>query len=218
VRWRNLIFDFDGTLADSASLHAEAYREALAITEWDEPRVFDYVPLKGLTTRAAFIQLGIVDAAALEACVARKQKLYREAVHAGRLTMCEGACTLLRASIKAGLANFLVTSGSSRSVSLALEVLGIKELFTGLITASDVAAGKPAPDPYLACLVRFGLTPEESLVIEDAPSGVVAARAAGLCVAGVHDLAVKQIANWHFGTLAELSIALQSGNWPEAPK
>ena len=82
MRWRNLLFDFDGTLVDSASLHAEAYREALALTGSDEPRVFDYVPLKGFTTRAAFVQLGIVDAAALEACVARKQKLYREAVHA----------------------------------------------------------------------------------------------------------------------------------------
>jgi HAD superfamily hydrolase (TIGR01509 family) len=218
VRWRNLLFDFDGTLVDSGSLHAEAYREALAITGPDEPRVFDYVLLKGLTTRAAFIQLGIVDAPALEACIARKQKLYREAVQAGRLTMYEGARALLSASIKAGSANFLVTSGSPGSVNLALEVLGIKELFTGLITASDVAAGKPAPDPYLACVARYGLTPEESLVIEDAPSGVAAARAAGLCVAGVHDSAVAEIANWYFASLAELSIALEAANWPEAPK
>jgi HAD superfamily hydrolase (TIGR01509 family) len=218
VCWRNLIFDFDGTLVDSASLHAEAYREALASTESDEPQVFDYVPLKGLTTRAAFMQLGIVEAAALEACVARKQKRYREAVHAGRLTIYEGARALLSASINAGAANFLVTSGSSRSINLALEVLGIKELFTGLITANDVAAGKPAPDLYLACVARYGLTPEDSLVIEDAPLGVIAARAAGLCVAGVHDITVKQIANWYFASLGELSIALQSGNWPETPK
>lgn len=217
MRWRNLLFDFDGTLVDSASLHAEAYREALGITGPDEPRVFDYVLLKGLTTRAAFMKLGIVHASALEACVARKQKLYREAVYAGRLRMYEGARALLSASIKAGVANFLVTSASPGSVNLALEVLGIKELFTGLITANDIVAGKPAPDPYLACVGRYGLTAEESLAIEDAPAGVASSRAAGLCVAGVHDSAVAQIANWYFPSLAELSIALHSGNWLEAP-
>lgn len=218
MHWRNLLFDFDGTLVDSSSLHAEAYRKTLAIVRPGEPQVFDYVPLKGLTTRAAFMQLGIVDATALETCIARKQKLYREAVRGGRLTMYEGTRALLSASIEVGAANFLVTSGSPASVNLALEVLGIKELFTAVITASDVTAGKPAPDPYLACVARYGLTPEESLVIEDAPSGVAAARAAGLCVAGVHDAAVAQMADWYFASLAELSIALQSGDWPGMPQ
>jgi sugar-phosphatase len=91
-------------------------------------------------------------------------------------------------------------------------MLGIQHLFTGLITASNVSAGKPAPDPYLACLDHYGLRPEESLVIEDAPSGVVSARAAGLRVVGVHNPAVAQIADYYFATLAELSIALQLGN------
>jgi HAD superfamily hydrolase (TIGR01509 family) len=212
VRWGNLLFDFDGTLVDSGSLHAEAYREALDLVGSDEQRVFDYVPLKGLTTRAAFTHLGIVDASVLDACVARKQKLYREAVRGGRLVMYEGARALLRASIEAGAANFLVTSGSAGSINLALDMLGIQHLFTGLITASDVSASKPAPEPYLACLARYGLRPEESLVIEDAPSGVVSARAAGLRVAGVHNPAVAQIADCYFATLAELSIALQLGN------
>jgi HAD superfamily hydrolase (TIGR01509 family) len=217
VYWRNLLFDFDGTLADSASLHAEDYREALAMIPSETRRIFDYALLKGLTSRDAFIRLGIVDAPMLASCIARKQKVYREALCAGRLTMYQGARALLEASIEAGMGNFLVTSGSAASIILALEVLGIRELFAGLITASDVAAGKPAPDPYLACLVRYGLKADESLAIEDAPSGVASARAAGLYVVRVHNSATAQMADWYYPTLAELNIALQLVDSPWLP-
>ncbi|HUN58477.1 MAG TPA: HAD family hydrolase [Candidatus Binataceae bacterium] len=209
MRWRNLLFDFDGTLVDSSSLHAEAYHRVLDIMGRGERQKFDYTHLMGLTTRAAFARLGIRDPRELDACVARKQWLYREAVSAGGLKTYEGARDLLRASKEGGACNFLVTSGSADSINRALEVVGIRELFTGFITAGDVAASKPAPDPYLACLARYKLIPGDSIVIEDAPSGIVSARAAGLKVAGVHNTEVAQMADWYFPTLAELSIALE---------
>ncbi|MGH8335959.1 MAG: HAD family hydrolase, partial [Gammaproteobacteria bacterium] len=124
----------------------------------------------------------------------------------------EGARTLLRASIEAGASNFLVTSGSSGSINLALEILGIKDCFAGLITAGDVLRGKPAPDSYLACLARYRLKPDESLAIEDAPAGVASAQAAGLRVAGVHNSDLAQMADWYFATLEELRIKLELGN------
>ncbi|MBF6560981.1 MAG: HAD-IA family hydrolase [Candidatus Binataceae bacterium] len=218
MRWRNLLFDFDGTLVASAPLHAEAFRAALAETDTAGARTFDYAPLQGLTTRAAFRRLGIVDAPALEACIARKQTHYRDAVRAGRLTLYAGGRRLLRAALAAGGANFLVTSGSADSINLALEVLDLKRLFAGVITADDAPAGKPAPDPYRICLERFGLEPEASLAIEDAPSGVSAARAAGLRVAGVHNSAVAQMADFYVATLAELSIVLQLDLPAETPQ
>lgn len=218
MRWRNLLFDFDGTLVDSAPLHAAAFRAALVQVDAAGARTIDYAPLRGLTTRAAFRRLGIVDAPALEACVARKQVHYRDAVRAGRLTVYAGGRSLLRAALEAGGANFLVTSGSADSINLALEVMDLKQLFAGVITADDAPAGKPAPDPYRVCLARFGLNPEASLAIEDAPSGVIAARAAGLRVAGVHNSAVAQMADFYVATLAELSIVLQLDVSAETPQ
>ena len=49
----------------------------------------------------------------------------------------------------------------------------------GLITSNDVKQGKPHPDPYLAAAERCGVSPENCLVVEDAPSGLNAGRAAG---------------------------------------
>ena len=209
MRWRNLLFDFDGTLVDSAPLHAEAFRAALAEADAAGARTFDYAPLKGLTTRAAFRRLGIADTSVLEACAAHKQKLYRDAVRAGRLTVYAGGRSLLHAALAAGGANFLVTSGSADSINLALEVLDLKRLFAGVITADDASAGKPAPDPYRVCLERFGLEQKDSLAIEDAPSGVIAAHEAGLRVAGVHNSAVAAMADFYVATLAELRVILQ---------
>ena len=214
MRWQSLLFDFDGTLADSALLHAKAFREALNAACPGKPVAFDYSRLKGLTTRAAFMHLGIVDSAALDACVAHKRTLYCEAVRAGRLTMYEDAPALLRASIESGGANYLVTSGSADSIDLALEVLGLKRFFVGVITADDAVAGKPAPDLYRVCLDRYGLKPGLSLAIEDAPAGVLSAQAAGLRVAGVHNPAVARIADYYFATLGELMIALRLSNPP----
>ena len=54
-----------------------------------------------------------------------------------------------------------------------------------LVTSSDTARGKPAPDPYLVAAERLGVPPEECLVVEDAPAGLAAGRAAGCATLGV---------------------------------
>jgi HAD superfamily hydrolase (TIGR01509 family) len=208
VRWNNLLFDFDGTLVDSAPLHEAAFRAALARAAIPGAQDFAYEPLKGLSTRAAMRQLGVVDPGVLEACVTHKQRHYRDAVRAGQLALFAGARGLLAAVIASGGANYLVTSGSADSINLALDALDLGRYFTGVITAADVEAGKPAPDPYRVCLTRYRLAADASLAIGDAPAGVSAARAAGLRVAGVHNPEVAGIADCFAATLDELSRAL----------
>ncbi len=51
-----------------------------------------------------------------------------------------------------------------------------------LVTADQVARGKPAPDPYLLAAERLGVDPADCLVLEDAPAGIAAGRAAGMTV------------------------------------
>jgi HAD superfamily hydrolase (TIGR01509 family) len=209
---RHFLFDFDGTLADSAPLHAAAFREVLATAAPGVLAGFDYELLKGLTTRAAFMRLGIEAGARLEWCVAEKQKLYREAVRAGRLKEYSGARVLLEAVVVGGGANYLVTSGSADSVNLALNGLELRILFAGIITADDTSAGKPSPEPYIICLRRFGLRLAEAIAVEDARSGVVAAKTAGLRVIGVHNPEIATLVDIYYPTLTALSAALlQSG-------
>lgn len=70
-----------------------------------------------------------------------------------------------------------------------LEMVGFKELFDEIISASMVKLGKPRPDVYLLCLLmKIGRKPEECMAVEDSPNGVNAAYQAGCHVTMVPDL------------------------------
>jgi HAD superfamily hydrolase (TIGR01509 family) len=208
MRARDFLFDLDGTLADSAALHARAFRGALQRYAPAMARAFDYEPLKGLSTREAFLSLGIGGDFPLDECAAEKQRLYREALRAGELTRFPGAARTLAAVRERAGRNYLVTSGSAGSVSLALDSMRLRDCFAGVITAGDTAAGKPAPDPYLECLRRFDLNRASAIAVEDAPAGLASARSAGLRVIGVHNPEIAAAADFFFNTLDELAAAL----------
>jgi HAD superfamily hydrolase (TIGR01509 family) len=204
---RNLLFDFDGTLVDSAPLHEEAFRATLAHQRPDLLRAFDYQALKGFTTSEAFGRIGVVDSSELECCIREKQRTYRQFVEQGRLELFRGVGSLFEAARAAGCELFLVTSGSAPSVHAALERLDIRSRFRGIVTADDVARGKPSPDPYLFCLKRFDLTTRDSIAIEDALSGVMSARAATLSVIGVNDPGVEPVVDCFFLTMSRFARA-----------
>jgi HAD superfamily hydrolase (TIGR01509 family) len=86
----------------------------------------------------------------------------------------------LRGRTRLGLA-----SNSPRSlVDTALATAGIADAFDTIVTSDDVVEPKPAPDLYLLACERLGVAPSEALALEDSPSGVAAAKAAGLtCIA-----------------------------------
>ena len=71
-------------------------------------------------------------------------------------------------------------------VNRSLQLVGFEDLFDVVLSAHEVAAPKPAPDPYLEACRRLGVEPGPGVVaLEDSPTGVAAARAAGLTVIGV---------------------------------
>jgi HAD superfamily hydrolase (TIGR01509 family) len=133
-----------------------------------------------------FREAGVGGEDEISRLTALKQQHYQQAVREGRLRAFPGAADLLTALSSAGRNLYLVTSGSKASVDLALKVTGLGRHFQGVVTSSDVARGKPAPDLYLEALRRFGLEAGECVAIEDAVSGAEAARAAGLGVVMVN--------------------------------
>jgi HAD superfamily hydrolase (TIGR01509 family) len=204
----NLLFDLDGTLVDSAPLHARAFRDVLAVEDDAALRHFDYEPLKGLTTREAFGKLGILDEPRLSRCAAAKQQRYRALVRDGALSLLPGARSVLERAAKEEYRSFLVTSGSRESVRMALDTLGIADLFVGVVTSEDVARGKPAPDLYLFCLRSYALDAAASIAIEDARSGVISAQEAGLSVVGVGNPSIAALVSWYFPDLNAFAAAL----------
>lgn len=104
----------------------------------------------------------------------------------------------------------IVTSGSRRVASARLNYSRLPEPDV-FITADDVRAGKPAPDAFLLAAARLQVKPEECIVVEDAPSGILAGRAAGMRVIGVassHSNEELSQADVVVGKLADIKLQL----------
>ena len=177
-----LIFDFDGTIADTSPLHEQAFREVLAPLGL---RV-DYSRLAGRTTldaiRDCFELNGRAqpDREVLDQLARQKQACGREAISA-RLTAFPAAAALLRWS-RPNYRLSLVTSGSRATIDLALARLGFADWFDPILTADDLEQAKPDPRGFLQAVQIFGGAPEQTLVFEDSAAGFEAARRAGLDV------------------------------------
>lgn len=184
---RLLIFDFDGTVADTTPLHAAAFTEVLAPLGV----AVDYPRIAGLKTLDAMRQClngvgRILDEAELAALVAAKQQRARQMIGEA-LKPLPGVDEFLRwARPRYRLA--MVTSGSRGTVNLALEKLGYTGWFDPLVCADDMARAKPDPEGFLQVLRMTGVPAEEALVFEDAEAGFLAAGAASLAYVDVRTL------------------------------
>jgi HAD superfamily hydrolase (TIGR01509 family) len=100
-----------------------------------------------------------------------------------------GARELLHALKERGTPIGLVSNSPLIFVKRSLEIVGFHDHFDVVLSAHEVAAPKPAPDPYLEACRRLGVQPGPSVVaLEDSPTGVAAARSAGLTVIGIPSL------------------------------
>jgi HAD superfamily hydrolase (TIGR01509 family) len=105
-----------------------------------------------------------------------------------------GAVALLRQLQAAHLPLALVTSAHRWKVESVLKQLGLEQVFAAQITAHDIARGKPDPACYVyAAQALGGKHPSRCLVFEDAPSGVKAARAAGMECCGVREASTARV-------------------------
>lgn len=180
---RAAIFDIDGTLVDNMALHAEAFtvfaeRHRLPpITHEDRAR------LDGRRNSEIFPILFGREVPRDEwlAYEAEKEGLYRE-LSRGRLAPMKGLLRLLAHYRDAGLPMALATSAPEPNVLHTLHEIGLAAEFQIIVRGDQVGRGKPAPDVFIAAGRRLAVEPQDCLVFEDAPMGVVAAQAAGMPV------------------------------------
>lgn len=178
------IFDFDGTVADTSPLHAQAFEQILApfgVT-------VDYPSIAGLKTADALTKL-LKDSPAdlasidLQALTEAKQAIVRKLISTSLSTL-PGVEEFLRWA-KPRYQISMATSGSRGTVLLSLDRLGLTGWFDPLVCADDVANAKPAPDLFLEVLRITGHSADATLVFEDSDSGALAARKAGIACCDV---------------------------------
>ena len=179
-----VVFDLDGVLVDSYEAHRWSWERLAAETGVrfaDE----DFVASFGQTSREVIARHwhAEVGSARNRELDDRKEALYRERLRAA-FPAVDGARELIDALRAEGVSLAVGSSAPPENVELSLELLGRRDAFAVVVTGRDVERGKPDPAIYLTCSARLGVPPARCVVIEDAPVGVAAARAAGMrCVA-----------------------------------
>lgn len=188
-----LLFDVDGTLAETEEIHRLAFLDAFAEAglDWDWT-VDRYRELLRVTGGKERIRRFLDETGATPSTFsddrvarlhARKTEHYGRRIAEGRVTLRPGVEALLRRARAEGLRLAIVTTTARPNVAALLEATLAGEgmaFFETMVCGDEVAAKKPAPDAYLAALARLRLPPEACLVFEDSANGLAAARAAGL--------------------------------------
>ncbi|QDS92412.1 Fructose-1-phosphate phosphatase YqaB [Roseimaritima multifibrata] len=173
-----LIFDCDGTLADTMPLHYEAWERTMG--EHDIPFPEDrFYSLGGRPSHSIVALLAEEHGKTLDAMAVAELKEQRFVEQLDRVQAIEPVAQIAREQF--GNMPMAVASGGTRLVvSRILEQLGISQLFNCVVTAEDTEKHKPEPDVFLFAAQQLNIAPERCLVYEDADLGVEAARRAGM--------------------------------------
>ncbi len=182
--FKGAIFDMDGVLIDSHPLHKRVWAKFL--TSLNRPPTeedLDFV-LDG-RKREEILQhfLGDLSPEQLYEYGQRKDEIYWE--FSTELRTVTGVEEFLGALAAAGISMSVATSASSGRARDTLAHLGILPHFSALVTGDDVNKGKPDPEIFVRAAGRLKLAPENLLVVEDAVSGVKAAKSAGMKCLGI---------------------------------
>jgi beta-phosphoglucomutase family hydrolase len=183
MQYQAIIFDCDGTLADTMPLHFRAWQRTARRHGFSFPEHRFYalggVPSHEIVALLAAEQGLVLDAPAV---AHEKDELYVALID--QVEPIEPILDVVRRHH--GRTKLAVASGGSRrTTGQALAHLGIERLFDAVVTAEDVGRHKPAPDVFLEAARRLGVPPERCLAFEDTDIGIRAIRSAGMTAVDV---------------------------------
>jgi len=177
---KGLIFDLDGTLADTMPYHYEAWR--LSAQEHNMEFTKDFMrSVMGGEVRAIAEKLclnhGVESNMPIDSLIQTKSKYYRTL--APKVTVIDEVMDIAKAYY--GKLPMAIGTGGRRSVVIkTMEHTGIDRYFDIVVAAEDVENHKPAPDTFLKCAELMGIHPADCEVFEDGDPGLIAARAGGM--------------------------------------
>lgn len=198
-----VIFDNDGTLVDSTGSVLRSW------VRWAQEHDVDPYALQGFHgVPAAGIIAAVAPHVDADAALARIEEI--EVADVDDVVALPGAIAALE-TLPDKL-SAIATSATRPLADVRLRAAGITPP-TATVTIEDVDRGKPAPDPFVVAAQRLGADPADCLVVEDAPSGITGARAAGCAVLAVttNHTADELEADLVVGSLAEVTFSVEAG-------
>lgn len=178
-----LLFDLDGTMLHTDPIHAQVYAELMAPRGLAVDEAFYLRHVHGRMNVDVFAEFlpGEPDPQGLSDA---KEALFRARLPRP-FPATPGLEALIGRAEAAGFGIAVVTNANRLNAEAMLAAIGLRARIPHLVIGEECARGKPHPDPYLAALAMLGLPAARALAFEDSPSGLRAARAAGLRVAGI---------------------------------
>lgn len=174
-----LVFDLDGTLANTEMLHFKAWRAALlenGVKEFTFDDFLRYVGTSNEKVAGDYIQSAKIEKSSKE-LILQKQTLYMELIP--EVELCKGAKEIVERF--QGTMHLAVASSSHEKEVLAiLEITGLLTYFPVVLGGDMVKNRKPDPEIYLKAQALIGVSGVESLAFEDSGPGLVAAKSAGM--------------------------------------
>jgi beta-phosphoglucomutase family hydrolase len=189
---RGIIFDCDGTLADTMPLHWRAWQAIMTRhrLQFPEDRFYS---LGGVPSRDILKMLSQEQGIPLDHLAVAREKETEYLPLIAQVEPINAVVGIARENH--GKVPLAVASGGTRKIiELVLEHLGIRQLFAAVVTSEDVTNQKPAPDIFLEAARRIGVEPGFCRAYEDTDLGMQAIRAAGMEAVDVRTL------SWGMGT------------------
>jgi HAD superfamily hydrolase (TIGR01509 family) len=179
-----LLFDMDGTLADTDPIHMLAWQETFRIYKVIIDNEIYHQRIVGrVNPQIVRDFLPELNEAEVFKVVEEKEEAFKRL--ATRLERLPGLERLLEWRVSQGLQTALVTNATNLTVPFNLQALGLDDYFKVRVLADDVPAGKPDPRHYGTALDRLNIQASEAIAFEDSPSGVRSAAGAGIITVGL---------------------------------
>ena len=182
--YRALLFDLDGTLAETDSLHLPTWVDALEPygVEVDEEFYRDRISGRSTTEIVRELLPELTDEQGRSIGDAKEASFRKRAFELDPLP---GLEDFVERGRKRGMWIALVTNAPEENVKMILLALKLRDFFDTVVLADEVEAVKPDPAPYIAALEKTGVPAEEALAFEDSVSGISSSVAAGIPTVGI---------------------------------
>lgn len=177
-----ILYDLDGVLVDAVDIHKSAFAAALkdiaGVTITDDEHISTFNGLPTKRKLEILVGQGRIKSDAIPFIERLKQEMTVAQINT-YMYPAHGKIHLHKWAAENNIKVACVTNSIRQTASLMLERTGQLPYIQILITNQDVKTPKPDPEGYLKAMERLGVTPAETLIVEDSPKGIEAAKATG---------------------------------------